>query len=126
MDHPTHVDPPKSVRTLGDLLALSMTTPLPLRASCRDGGIGRDLWLVAGEFVHARYGALRGAPAVWALLDEPARDFAVEYGREAPVRSLHTSWGRLCHQGRCMLADQGEGRVGETWVDIAVDDLGQG
>ena len=55
MDHATHVHAPTSVRSLGELLALSMATPVPLRAVWRDDGTAREIWLLAGEVVHARH-----------------------------------------------------------------------
>jgi hypothetical protein len=125
MDHATHVHAPTSVRSLGELLALSMATPVPLRAVWRDDGTAREIWLLAGEVVHARHGALHGAPAVWAILDEPSRAFAVEHGREAPLRSVHASWRQLCHEARCRLLDREPPRVDDTWLDIAVDDLSE-
>ena len=70
MDQATHA--PTSVRSLGELLALSMATPVPLRAVWRDDGTAREIWLLAGEVVHARHGALHGAPAVWATIDTDA------------------------------------------------------
>ncbi len=123
MDHPTPVDSPTSVRSLGELLALSKATPTPLRAAWIERGSPRELWLLAGEVVHARLGALRGAPAVWAILDDPTRGFPVEYLRDAPSRSVHASWRQLCHEARCHLLEGDPPRVEETWLDISVDDL---
>lgn len=125
MDHSTIVPTPPSVRSLGELLALSMATSVPLRAAWRDDGTAREIWLLAGEVVHARHGDLHGAPAVWAILDEPSRKFSVEHGREAPLRSVHVSWRRLCHEARCQLLDAEPPRVDDTWFDVAVDDLAE-
>ena len=83
-----------------------------------------EVWAVAGEVVHARHGALSGAPAVCAILDEPSRAFAVEHGREAPLHSVHASWRQRCHEARCQLVDRDPPRVEDTW-DIAVDDLAE-
>lgn len=125
MDHPAPVTAPTSVRSLGELLALSEATPTPLRASWIDRGSPRELWLLAGEVVHARLGALRGAPAVWAMLDDPTRGFPVEHVRHTPARSVHASWRQLCHEARCRLLDGTAPRVEETWLDISVDDLAE-
>jgi len=125
MDHPARLDTPPFVRTLGELLALSEATPTPLRAAWIERGSPRELWLQAGEVVHARLGALRGAPAVWAMLDDPTRGFPVESVRRTPTRSVHASWRQLCHEARCRLLDGGTTRVEETWLDISVDDLAE-
>lgn len=112
--------------SLGELLASSMTTPLPLRGWCRRAETDCEIWLADGEVVHARFGALEGAVAVCAMLDTRSLRFTIERGCVAPRRSLTLSWGRLCHEARCALVDP-EPRapgVSVTWLDIAVDDLG--
>jgi hypothetical protein len=91
-----------SAYALGQLVALSLEVGRPLRASSDDD---RELYLEAGEVLHARCRSIEGAAAVYALLDDTTLRFRVELDRAAPRRSVTTSWRRLCHEARCALAD---------------------
>ncbi len=91
--------------SLGDLVALSRNDPRPLRAAYVDTRGEQELHLVEGEVLHARFGELRGVEAVYAMLDEPARNFVIERGGAVPERTVTTPWRRLCHEARCALLD---------------------
>lgn len=127
MPHEAH-DASSLPRSLGALIAISLRTELPLRASSNIGALEREIWLAGGEVIHARHGLREGLAAVFAFLDETDLEFTIDIGRAAARRTVTMSWRRLCHEARCALLDAGpEAKVAESteiWFEIAVDDLG--
>lgn len=114
-------------QSLGELIAISLATPLPVHASSSVDGVEREAWLSCGELTHARHGNRVGIEAVVAMLDEAHRPFVVALGRVAPQRTIEIPWRRLCHEARCALLDApaqpATATRSDVWVDIAVDDL---
>jgi len=127
MPHEAH-DESTLPRSLGALIAISLQSELPIRASSSVGALERQIWLAGGEVIHARHGLREGHQAVFAFLDETDLEFTIDIGSAASRRTVTMSWRRLCHEARCALLDAGpETKVAEsaeTWFEIAVDDLG--
>lgn len=127
MPHDAH-DQSTPPRSLGALIAMSLRSALPLRASSSSGALSREIWLAGGEVIHARHGLREGPAAVFAFLDETGLEFTIDVGRAASRRTVTMSWSRLCHEARCALLDAAPAanvaEPVETWLEIAVDDLG--
>jgi hypothetical protein len=94
---PQHTLP---LRSLGELLAISLSDLRPLRASFFDPRGEHEIYFEQGQVMHARYGELEGSVAVVRMLADPKRHFRIELGRAAPRRSVVISWARLCNDAR--------------------------
>jgi hypothetical protein len=90
---PEHTLP---LRSLGELLAISLSDRRPLRASWLDLRGEHEIYIEHGQVMHARHGELEGSAAVVSMLADPTRPYRVELGRPAPRRSVVVSWARLC------------------------------
>jgi hypothetical protein len=94
---PRHTPP---LRSLGELLAISLSDRRPLRASFSDPRGEHEIYFEHGQVMHARYGELEGSAAVLRMLVDTKRHFRIELGRAAPRRSVVISWARLCDDAR--------------------------
>ncbi|MBC8070084.1 MAG: DUF4388 domain-containing protein [Deltaproteobacteria bacterium] len=94
---PEHTPP---LRSLGELLAISLSDRRPLRASFFDFRGEHEIYFDQGQVMHARYGELEGSAAVVHMIAHPAHRFRIELGRAAPRRSVVVSWAWLCNDAR--------------------------
>jgi hypothetical protein len=106
------LEPAAPLRSLGELLALSLSERRPIRASWLDPRGEHEIYIDHGEVMHARYGDVEGPAAVFRMLDCPDRRYRIEVGRLAPRRSVIVSWARLCHDARCDLLESSASLAG--------------
>lgn len=94
---PQHTLP---LRSLGELLTISLADRRPLRASFFDPRGEHEIYFDQGQVMHARYGELEGSAAVVRMIANPSHRFRIELGRAAPRRSVVVSWAWLCNDAR--------------------------
>ncbi len=81
--------------SLSDLIQIGAANRRTFRARVRGTSARGELYLGAGEIVHATYGSLVGADAIYAMLGDPDFAYEVESGVLASVRTIHASWQHL-------------------------------
>ncbi len=93
--------------SIADLIQLHCQSGTRARLTAqRETGEVITVYFADGELVHAEFGAVNGAEAVYTLLSWETGTFEVEQGQEAPARTINLPWSALIMEGMRRLDEQ--------------------